>query len=75
MKHDVTDPVTETVAVDRTRCAGRGVCAELLPGRFVLDEWGYPIASTVELSADDGRLVSSGCPVRALYRSGRGGPR
>ena len=26
-----------------TKCAGRGICAELLPERITLDDWGYPI--------------------------------
>ena len=32
-----------TLAVDRTRCDGRGLCAELLPELIRLDDWGYPI--------------------------------
>jgi len=29
--------------VDMIACDGRGVCAELLPERIELDDWGYPI--------------------------------
>ncbi|MGZ8177989.1 ferredoxin [Williamsia sp. SKLECPSW1] len=32
------------VHIDFTRCDGRGLCAELLPGTFARDPWGYPIA-------------------------------
>jgi ferredoxin len=33
------------LAVDRIRCDGRGLCAELLPEMIRLDEWGYPIVA------------------------------
>lgn len=32
-----------TFAVDRIKCDGRGLCAELLPELIRLDDWGYPI--------------------------------
>ena len=32
-----------SLAVDRIRCDGRGLCAELLPELIRLDDWGYPI--------------------------------
>ena len=31
------------LAIDRIRCDGRGLCAELLPELIRLDDWGYPI--------------------------------
>jgi ferredoxin len=31
------------LAVDRIKCDGRGLCAELLPEVITLDSWGYPI--------------------------------
>ncbi len=30
--------------IDWTKCDGRGLCTELLPGLLGRDEWGYPIA-------------------------------
>jgi ferredoxin len=30
------------LVVDWVRCAGHGVCAELLPELVELDDWGYP---------------------------------
>ncbi|KMO78662.1 ferredoxin [Mycolicibacterium chlorophenolicum] len=30
--------------IDWTRCDGRGLCTELLPGVFDRDDWGYPLA-------------------------------
>ena len=32
-----------TLAVDRIKCDGSGLCAELLPELIRLDDWGYPI--------------------------------
>jgi ferredoxin len=31
------------LVVDRIKCDGRGLCAELLPELIRLDDWGYPI--------------------------------
>jgi len=31
------------LVVDRIRCDGRGLCAEILPELVRLDDWGYPI--------------------------------
>src|ERR1700694_3828732 len=33
----------EMLQVDRIRCDGHGLCAELLPELISLDDWGYPI--------------------------------
>jgi ferredoxin len=33
------------VVVDRIKCDGRGLCAELLPELIRLDDWGYPIVT------------------------------
>ena len=30
--------------IDWTRCDGRGLCTELLPGILGRDDWGYPLA-------------------------------
>ena len=57
------------VKVDIIVCDGRGVCAELLPERISLDDWGYPIIDPTPL---DGNLVAharrtvNACPVLAL---------
>lgn len=57
------------VSVDWVACDGRGLCAELLPERISLDEWGYPI---IDPEAVDGetarfaRMAVSSCPTRAL---------
>lgn len=33
------------IVIDRIRCDGRGLCAELLPELIRLDDWGYPIVA------------------------------
>jgi len=34
------------LVVDRIKCDGRGLCAELLPELIRLDDWGYPIVDS-----------------------------
>jgi len=57
------------LAVDRIKCDGHGMCAELLPELIRLDDWGYPILAPGEVP---GHLVPlaqravDGCPVLAL---------
>jgi ferredoxin len=60
--------VTRRLRVDRTACAGHGLCADLLPERISLDEWGFPILSgdvPPRLAAHARRAVRA-CPVLAL---------
>jgi len=58
-----------TIAVDRIRCDGFGSCAELLPERIQLDDWGYPIVAAGavpdHLLLHAQRAVTL-CPARAL---------
>jgi ferredoxin len=66
-------PVAELI-VDPVACAGHGLCAELLPERIVLDDWGYPMidpAIPAELAEHAARAVKA-CPALAL-RLGRPG--
>jgi ferredoxin len=35
-----------SLVVDRIKCDGRGLCAELLPELIRLDDWGYPIVNS-----------------------------
>ena len=57
------------LTVDRIRCDGRGLCAELLPELIHLDDWGYPIVAPGpvpdHLLPLAQRAVSR-CPVLAL---------
>jgi ferredoxin len=56
------------LAVDRIRCDGRGLCAELLPELVQLDDWGYPmVAGQVPPHLVGGaRRAVAACPVLAL---------
>ena len=57
------------IAVDRIRCDGRGVCAELFPEMISLDDWGYPMVapgSVPDHLLPVARLAVSSCPVMAL---------
>ncbi len=58
----------QVIAVDRVACVGRGVCAELAAGRIHLDEWGYPIESSVILPTGQAARFVTLCPARALYK-------
>ena len=55
--------------VDPIACDGSGLCAELLPERVALDDWGYPIVDpeplTPELEEHARRAVAA-CPLLAL---------
>jgi ferredoxin len=55
--------------IDRIRCDGRGICAEMLPEVFALDDWGYPMLRGRSVSADLeplARRTVETCPVLAL---------
>ena len=56
--------------VDFIACDGRGICADLLPERIALDEWGYPLLSRGELPRElvrAARRAAAACPTRALF--------
>jgi ferredoxin len=57
------------IRVDRIRCDGYGMCAELLPELIELDDWGYPIVRPGqvpdELLAHATRAMEV-CPVLAF---------
>jgi ferredoxin len=57
------------VRVNPIGCAAHGMCAELLPERVTLDEWGYPIVDRTPLEADlvdYARRAADACPTLAL---------
>jgi ferredoxin len=59
----------ETLQIDRIRCDGHGLCAELLPEMIRLDDWGYPIIKGGPIPAslaDHARRAVDACPVLAL---------
>jgi ferredoxin len=57
------------VRVNPIACEGHGLCAELLPERIQLDEWGFPIVDpepvTGEAARNAARAVDA-CPMLAL---------
>ncbi len=55
--------------VDRIRCDGAGLCAELLPELISLDDWGYPILApdvVPRALLPLARQAVDACPVLAL---------
>ena len=55
--------------VDPVACDAYGYCAELLPERITLDEWGYPIVDGAPIDAELlelARRAAAQCPRRAL---------
>ncbi len=62
-------PAGTELTVDRIRCDGRGLCAELLPELVRLDEWGYPIVAPGPIPdhlLGHARRATAACPVLAL---------
>ena len=59
----------KVLRVDWPQCRARGLCAELLPERIVLDEWGYPVILGPVRQGQLGlaREAVSACPRRALH--------
>ena len=58
-----------TLVVDRIRCDGSGLCAELLPELIRLDDWGYPILKpgpVPEHLMGLAERVVDDCPVLAI---------
>lgn len=57
------------LVVDPILCDGRGLCAELVPERITLDDWGFPIVDPSPLSRSEQREARRAvqlCPALAL---------
>ena len=64
-----TAEMRTVLRIDRIRCDGYGMCAELLPERIELDDWGYPIlrpGPVPERLLPLARRAVEVCPVLAL---------
>ena len=66
------------LVVDPIACARQGLCAELLPERVTLDDWGFPIVDGEEVPRQlesHARRAVDACPTLALAleRSAREG--
>ncbi len=57
------------LVVDPIACVGHGLCAELVPERISLDEWGYPLVDgkpVPEHLLEHARRAADMCPTLAL---------
>jgi len=57
------------IAIDRIRCDGRGLCAELVPELIRLDDWGYQIIASGVVPdhlISHAQKADAACPVLAL---------
>jgi ferredoxin len=62
------------IRVDPIACAGHGLCAELLPERIRLDDWGYPIVDGDPVAPELvslARRAAAACPTLALVLEAR----
>ena len=62
-------PFPVRVRIDPVACDAYGFCAELLPERITLDEWGYPIVDGSPVGAELVALAiraATECPRRAV---------
>jgi len=61
--------MNHVLRIDFIACDGRGICADLLPERITLDDWGYPIIDPTPINADliaHARRCVRNCPTLAL---------
>jgi ferredoxin len=61
--------MADEIRIDRIRCDGHGLCAELLPELIELDDWGYPLLApgpVPEHLREHARQAVAACPVVAL---------
>jgi ferredoxin len=61
--------MAQRLRVNPILCTGHGLCAELIPERISLDEWGYPILSdepVPDALRKLARRAVTDCPTLAL---------
>ena len=69
--------MSTVVRVNPIACRAHGLCAELLPERITLDDWGYPIVDGRPLSGEleaHARRAAEACPTLALLLQRAEGP-
>ncbi|MGZ4396405.1 MAG: ferredoxin [Gaiellaceae bacterium] len=71
--------MSKVVRVNPIACEAHGLCAELLPERITLDEWGYPIVDPTPVTGEverHARRAAAACPTLALLlaEAGRRSP-
>jgi len=67
----------KTLRVNPIACDGHGLCAELLPERITLDDWGYPVVDSEPIPAalePHARRAVAACPTLALLLGKASGP-
>jgi ferredoxin len=67
--HGEDRTVSQRVRVNPITCQAHGMCAELLPERIALDDWGYPIVDDRPLDGElmaHARRAAQACPTFAL---------
>jgi ferredoxin len=61
--------MSHRLRVNPITCEAHGMCAELLPERIALDEWGYPVIDGEPIPRDlldHARRAAQACPTFAL---------
>jgi ferredoxin len=61
--------MSRRLRVNPIACEAHGMCAELLPERITLDEWGYPLIDDEPLPdslVGHARRAAQACPTFAL---------
>ncbi len=61
--------MSHRVRVNPIACEAHGMCAELLPERIKLDEWGYPVIDDTPVDGwelEHARRAARACPTFAL---------
>jgi ferredoxin len=69
--------MSDRLRLNPIACEAHGMCAELLPERITLDEWGYPLLDDEPLPRsllEHARRAAQACPTFALRleRDGHG---
>lgn len=67
----MSEPILQ---IDWTRCDGHGLCAELMPDRIGLDDWGFPVMRRTTVAVgelEDARRTVALCPALALRLQAR----
>jgi ferredoxin len=68
--------MSRRLRVNPIACAAHGMCAELLPERITLDEWGYPLIDGRPLEpglVQNAERAAQACPTFALLVEDDGG--
>ena len=61
--------MTFRLVLNPVKCVAHGLCAELLPERISLDDWGYPIIDPEPIPPsleEHARRAVAACPTLAL---------